>query len=446
MLVSQKGHIAVPSKFQNNFISRYHDHKLASHLGIAKTLATIKGKYFWPRMIKQIKTYIRNCLTCAKRKAHQACRAPTPTIPISDYIWERIAMDIMGPLPETNKGNKYILVIMEYVMRYVIATPLKDITVATAVRKFIKHVVMKEGVPSEILIDQRTKFQSTLMKELWTQLGIKQLRTTAYDLQTDGAVEKFNRTLADMLATQISNEPRMWDIQLDYCIACYNQTIHYSTNETPSYLLNGRDPLEPTDLRPPMRYRGIETETNIFSQNWHDAIDLVKAHLVISQNKQKQIYDKNTKPCSFKNNQLVLLKEVKPQTGKFYMRWDGPYSIVEKLSPQNYLIRKHDSNTPFVVHVNRLKKWYHPTETSIKTSNVVETPKITNDIPDNQDPQIINDTSIGENPTKVQGSIEPPKRKRGKPRKPTHNPNTEIQPLTPTRHKYNLREKTKKPT
>lgn len=86
------------------------------------------------------------------------------------------------------------------------------------------------------------------MKELCKQIGIHQLRYTAYHPQTDGEVEKFNRTLEDMLTTQITNDPRIWDIQLDYCIACYNQTTHISTNETPFYLLKGRKPLEPTDL------------------------------------------------------------------------------------------------------------------------------------------------------------------------------------------------------
>lgn len=266
-------------------------------------------------------------------------------------------MDIMGPLPESYRGNKYILVVMEYVTRYVIATPLKDLTANTLARKFIKHVIMKEGIPSEILTDQGTNFQSSTMKELCKQLGIHQLRTTAYHPQTDGAVEKFNKTLGDMLTAHVAKDPPLWDVQLDYCIACYNQTTHVSTKETPFFLLKGRDPLEPTDLRPPIRYRSLENESNIFSQYWHDAIELAKAHLIIAQNNQKQNYDKISGTCTFKKDELVLLKEMKPQTGKFYMRWDGLFKIVKKLSATNYLIRKTDSNTPFVVHVNRLKPW-----------------------------------------------------------------------------------------
>lgn len=222
-----------------------------------------------------------------------------PALPISDYIWERIAMDIMGPLPESYRGNKYILVIMEYVTRHVTAIPLKGITASTIARKFIKHIIMKEGIPSEVITDQGTNFQSSTMKELCRQLGVRQLRTTAYHPQTDGAVERFNKTLGDMLTAHIAKDPPPWDVQLDYCIACYNQTTHASTNETPFYLMKGRDPLEPTDLRPPLRYRSLESEDNIFSQYWHDAVDLAKSHLIIAQNNQKQNYDRTTTLCSF---------------------------------------------------------------------------------------------------------------------------------------------------
>ena len=63
-------------------------------------------------------------------------------------------MDIVGPVEESYKGNKYILVLMEYVTRYVIAFPLKNITAQTVVKKFIKHVITKEGIPAQILTEQ----------------------------------------------------------------------------------------------------------------------------------------------------------------------------------------------------------------------------------------------------------------------------------------------------
>ena len=96
---------------------------------------------------------------------------------------------------------------MEYTTRYVIALPLKETSSNTVMRKFIKHIVNREGIPSEILTDRGSNFLSHSMDELCQQLGIKQLRTIAHHPQTDGAVERFNRTLGDMLTAHVANEP-----------------------------------------------------------------------------------------------------------------------------------------------------------------------------------------------------------------------------------------------
>lgn len=160
---------------------------------MAKTTSEIKTRSYLPKMTRYIRTYNTNGLICAKRKTHGSCKALLKMIPVSDLIWKRVAMDIMGPLPESDNQKKCILVIMGYSTRLVIATAMKDMTANTVMRKFIKHVVL-----TEILSDQGKNFQSGSLKELCTQLGIKLLRTTAYHTQTDRAVEKFNKNLGGM--------------------------------------------------------------------------------------------------------------------------------------------------------------------------------------------------------------------------------------------------------
>jgi hypothetical protein len=168
------------------------------------------------------------------------------------------------------------------------------------------------------------------MEELCKQLGIKQLRTTAYHPQTDGAVERVNRTIGDMLTAHVYNNPREWDEHLNYVVAAYNRTPHSSIGESPFFLLKGRDTLEPTDLKPPMRNRVLTDQNNVFSQQWQEAIELAKSKVVLVQARQKKYYDHSVKDCSFKENDMVFLKIMSVQTGKFYMRWDGPFIIVKK--------------------------------------------------------------------------------------------------------------------
>ena len=103
-----------------------------------------------------------------------------------------------------------------------------------------------------------------------------------------------------------------------YFLPC-NKTPHTSTKDTPFYLLKGRNALEPTDVRPPMRNRILEDETNTFSRQWHDALETVRANSVMTQAKQKEAYDKKTSVTHYEPGGQVLLKEMKTQTGKFYL-------------------------------------------------------------------------------------------------------------------------------
>jgi hypothetical protein len=84
---------------------------------------------------------------------------------------------------------------------------------------------------------------------------------------------------------------------------------------------------------------------------------LAKSKLIVAQERQKRYYDRSVKECSFSPNDVVLLKILSVQTGKFYMRWEGPYVIVDKLSEQNFVVRHQEDDFQVVVHVNRLIKW-----------------------------------------------------------------------------------------
>ena len=108
--------------------------------------------------------------------------------------FERIALDIVGPLRRTRKGNQYILVICDYATRYPEAIPLRSIDAGTVAEHLIQ-LFARVGIPKEILSDQGTNFMSQLLKELYNLLQIHQIRTSPYHPQTDGLVERFNRTL-----------------------------------------------------------------------------------------------------------------------------------------------------------------------------------------------------------------------------------------------------------
>ena len=97
-----------------------HEHMLAGHLGVAKTLARIKRRYYWPHWKQIVIEHVNNCMTCARRKATGGSKAPLQPWQPAERVFERIAMDIVGPVHESRNGNKYILVLSDYASRFAI--------------------------------------------------------------------------------------------------------------------------------------------------------------------------------------------------------------------------------------------------------------------------------------------------------------------------------------
>jgi hypothetical protein len=138
-----------------------HDHMLAGHLGIAKTIARIKRHYIWKGLKKDVVTHVTSCILCARRKAIGATKAPLQPLPPVYEIWERIAMDIVGPVRESRKGYRYILVISDYASRFVITIPMKDQKAHTVAKCLVHKVITKYGTPQHVLTDRGTNFLSS---------------------------------------------------------------------------------------------------------------------------------------------------------------------------------------------------------------------------------------------------------------------------------------------
>ena len=114
-------------------------------------------------------------------------------------------MDIVGPLPTSQLGNRYILVLCDYATCYPEAIALCSIDAEPIAEQLI-GVFARVGVPQEILMDQGSNFTSQLLAELYRLLHVQCIRTSLYHPQTDSLVEQFNQTMKSMLHKAVSNE------------------------------------------------------------------------------------------------------------------------------------------------------------------------------------------------------------------------------------------------
>ena len=109
-----------------------------------------------------------------------------------DWVWEKIAMDIVGPVQESRKGNKFILVVSDYASRFVFTIAMKDQSARTVTQNFVDKIITKYGAPEQVLTDQGSNFLSKLTSEICELFRIKQLKT-CYHPQIDGLVKRFKR-------------------------------------------------------------------------------------------------------------------------------------------------------------------------------------------------------------------------------------------------------------
>ena len=163
---------------------------------------------------------------------------------------ERLTLDVLGPLPCTHLGNKYILMVADYFSKWVEAFLMPNQEACTVAELLVKEVVCRFGVPLLIHSDQGCNLnQHAVFTEMCQLLGIQKTRTTARHPQSYGMVDRFNRTIEDQLAKFVDyHHQRDWDEHIPYLMLAYRSAIHESTGCTPAKVMFGRDLRLPVDL------------------------------------------------------------------------------------------------------------------------------------------------------------------------------------------------------
>ena len=233
--------LVVPEIFRELLMEMAHDSKYAGHLGYTKVVGRLKEKYFWVGMNKDVKEYIERCVPCARFKKGPNRRGPLQPVKAM-APFHMVAIDVVGPLPETERGNKYIVCCMDYYTKWPMAFPTKDQTGETLSEIFQEQIIPMYGVPRILISDQGPAFKSHLFQMETESVGTKLCYTSPYRHQANGLVEKWNRTLMGMIRPLTELEPRQWDRFIGGVLLAYRTTPHCSTGNTPFFLMQGRDP------------------------------------------------------------------------------------------------------------------------------------------------------------------------------------------------------------
>ena len=353
--------IVVPKSVRQNVLKFLHDNY--GHQGMNKLLYRVKERYYWPNLNLDIRTFCKSCHSCAVNKDNRPPNsAPLLSMSTSTLeLFQRVAIDILGPLPEATDDLKYLFVLQDYFTKWPEAVALKSVDSDSVQNWLSIDIIPRFGVFSELVTDQGVQFCSEKFKSFCKSVGIKQKFTSPFHPQTDGMVEKFNRTFLNMIRNYVSENQTDWPDHIPLIMFSYRTAINDSIGVTPAEALQGRKIKLPTDMLRPdsLQFDNPNTLEELFTKR-KIIRSKVRDNAEKSLAKRQRDYDtcktRNIKE-SFKAGDLVHWKKPIAKKGhspKLSQIWQGPFTVKHKLSDLNYVLCD-DKNSTVTVHVKNLK-------------------------------------------------------------------------------------------
>ena len=314
---------------------------------------------------RDIQNWVRSCDLCRGKKGPpRARKAPLQVYNVGAPL-ERVAVDVVGPLPATHRGNRYIVVAMDYFTKWPEAYPLPNQEARLVAQVLVEGFFSRFGVPRELHTDQGRNFESTHLRSVCELLQIHKTRKTPLRPQSDGMVERFNRTLLTQLALFTSETPQDWDEHLPFILMAYRTAQHATTRCTPALLMFGREMRVPTDLLmgPSPGEPGepsVESYATKLKASMEKAHEFARRQIGLASAHMKTRYDARAHTPRFRPGDLVWLYWPRRRKGvcpKLTSPWKGPGVVLRQVTDVVFKIQMGPHTSPQIVHGDRLSSY-----------------------------------------------------------------------------------------
>ncbi|GJS64776.1 reverse transcriptase domain-containing protein [Tanacetum coccineum] len=322
--------------------------------------------FFWPTIYKDAHELVKNCDSCQRQgKISQRDEMPQNSIQVCE-IFDVWGIDFMGPFP-SSKGNKYILVAVDYLSKWVEAKalPTND---ARVVCKFLKSLFARFGAPRAIISDRGTHFCNDQFAKVMLKYGVTHRLSTAYHPQTSGQVEVSNRGLKRILERTVGENRASWSDKLDDALWAFRTAYKTPIGCTPYKLVYGKACHLPIELEHKaywaLKHANFDLKTagdqrKVQLNELSELRDQAYENSLIYKEKTKRIHDAKIKNRVFNVGDQVLLfnSRLKIFSGKLKSRWSGPFTIVQ-VFPYGTVELSQNSGPNFKVNGHRLKHYF----------------------------------------------------------------------------------------
>ncbi|KAG7559399.1 Retrotransposon gag domain [Arabidopsis thaliana x Arabidopsis arenosa] len=320
-----------------------HGSAYGGHFATFKTVQKVlQAGLWWPSMFKDAYGFIAKCDPC-QRMGNITRRNEMPQNPILEVeVFDVWGIDFMGPFNPASYGNKYILVAVDYVSKWVeaIASPTNDHKV---VLKLFKSIIFPRfGIPKAVISDGGSHFINKVFESLLKKHGVKHKVATPYHPQTSGQVEVSNRQIKAILARVVGVSRRDWSTKLDDTLWAYRTAFKTPIGRTPFQMLYGKSCHLPVEVEYKAIWATKLLNLDIKEAQEKRSVDLHELEEIrleayesskVYKERTKAFHDKRISPKDFKAGDQVLLfnSRLKLFPGKLKSRWSGPFTIKEVL-------------------------------------------------------------------------------------------------------------------
>ncbi len=340
--------LVLPKNHRQEAVRLCHD--AMGHFKKERTMSLLRDRFYWPGMKNDITSYLKRCRRClamSEAKDRASLKQYSASGPMDLLHMDYLKLDAC-------KGKiRDVLVLTDHFTGYAQAFATRNQKAETVAATLWERWIPHYGFPERLLTDQGQDFCGKVITELCNLVGVRKIRTTPYHPQTNGQVERFNRTLIQMVGTLDKLKKRDWKTHLPGLVHAYNSTRNSSTGFSPYYLMFGRQPRLPVDLVFGLRSSPTEAEflpRNQFVKQLRDRMKWAFQQATKARQKRqeraKRTYDRRVRGGSLRVGDIVLVRQ---------MAFTGPHKIKDRWESDEYVVIEVPQPSTPVYRVRKVK-------------------------------------------------------------------------------------------
>ena len=361
----------VPKKFKR-VINKFHNSNVGHH-GVERTLQKLQSSgNNWTNMRQHVRTQIAKCPCCQMMSQVAPQIRSNPFTLSHSKPMHSLAIDTIGPLPEDEKGNKYLIAIIDIFSRFLELYPAVDTTAVSAAEAILQHTG-RYGTPSLLISDAGSQYVNEIISQYLSLMGTDHHITLAYSKQENGIIERSNKEILRHLKAIIFERSILskWTKSLPLVQRIINSSVHDSIGVSPAQIIFGDSLNLNRGFIVSVEDKEKFDSEVILTEYSKDMIERQAEIIAIAQKHQKQVNEqyidsknkkyKDIEVTTFPVNSYVLLgypdtSLKKGPPNKFMLNWQGPYRVISYIG-NNYTVLNLGTMKQETVNIKRLKQF-----------------------------------------------------------------------------------------